>query len=216
MNFSLNSIFQALVPKDKIFIPLFVQASANVLEASRVLNVALHSDSVTRLNAYRTIEMLENQGDEFTHGILQEAASNFVIPFDREDIQALAVELDDVIDFVHGTSKRIELYKIHQLHPAMLEMSGYIHESSKELNKIIQNLHNLRYTEEMRQSLSIIKDYRKKTDRVYRDVIGKLFKEEAEALEVLKLKEVLTFMTGAARSLVSTASVIENVLVKFS
>jgi uncharacterized protein Yka (UPF0111/DUF47 family) len=124
--------------------------------------------------------------------------------------------LDDVIDFIHGTSKRIELYKIHQLHPAMLEMSGYIHESSKELNKIIQNLHNLRYTEEMRQSLSIIKDYRKKTDRVYRDVIGKLFKEEAEALEVLKLKEVLTFMTGAARSLVSTASVIENVLVKFS
>jgi uncharacterized protein Yka (UPF0111/DUF47 family) len=216
MNFSLNSIFQSLVPKDKIFIPLFVQASANVLEASRVLNVALHSDSVTRLNAHRTIEMLESQGDEFTHGILQEAASNFVIPFDREDIQALAVELDDVIDFVHGTSKRIELYKIHQLHPAMLEMSGYIHESSKELNKIIQNLHNLRYTEEMRQSLSIIKDYRKKTDRVYRDVIGKLFKEEAEALEVLKLKEVLTFMTGAARSLVSTASVIENVLVKFS
>jgi uncharacterized protein len=216
MEFSLNSIFQSLVPKDKIFIPLFVQSSSNILEASNVLKMALHSDSVTRLNAYRTIEMLESQGDEYTHGILQEAGANFITPFDREDIQELAVQMDDILDFIHGTSKRIELYKIHQLHPSMLEISVYINEAVMELDKIIKNLHTLRYTEEMRQSLFIIKDYKKKSDNAYKDIIGKLFKEEADAMEVLKLKEVLTFMTKASRSIVSSASVIENVLVKFS
>ncbi|MEZ4800367.1 MAG: DUF47 family protein [Flavobacteriales bacterium] len=216
MNISLNAIFQALVPKDKKFIPLFVQASANTLEAAEVLKNAMTSDSVSRINALKKIEMLETQGDEYTHGILQEAASTFITPFDREDIQSLAVTLDDVYDFIHGTSKRIELYKIHHIHPAMQEIAGYIYESAIELNQIIANLHNLRYTAEMRKSLSIIKNYEKKSQDTYDDVIGQLFKNDSNALEVLKLKEVLSFMLGASNSLVSTASVIENVLVKFS
>lgn len=216
MNISLNAIFQALVPKDKKFIPLFVQASANTLEAAEVLKNAMTSDSVSRINALKKIETLERQGDEYTHGILHEAASTFIIPFDREDIQRLAVTLDDVIDFIHGTSKRIELYKIHHIHPAMQEIAGYIYESAIELNQIIANLHNLRYTAEMRKSLSIIKNYEKKSQDTYDDVIGQLFKNDSNALEVLKLKEVLSFMLGASNSLVSTASVIENVLVKFS
>lgn len=216
MNISLNTIFQALVPKDKKFMPLFEQASANVLEASEMLRVMLHADSVTRLNAHKQIEHLENQGDEFTHGILKEAAATFITPFDREDIQLLAVKLDDVVDFIHGSSKRIELYKIHQLHPAMLEMSVYINESAKELNAIIGNLNTLRYTPQMRDGLAKIKEFEKKADDLYDDAIGKLFKENPNPLEVLKVKEVLSFMTSATNSLVATASVIESVLVKFS
>jgi uncharacterized protein Yka (UPF0111/DUF47 family) len=213
---SLNSIFQSLVPKDKKFFPLFVQASANVVASADALKIALHSDSVTRINAHKEIERLENQGDEYTHGILKEAASTFVTPFDREDIQALAVTLDDVVDFIHGTSKRIELYKITQIHPSMLLLSNLIYEGAKELDIIIQNMPSLRYSVEMRASLSKIKDLEKRADDVYDDVIGKLFKEDTDALEVLKLKEVLSFMTSASNSLVHTASVIENVLVKFS
>lgn len=213
---SLNSIFQSLVPKDKKFFPLFVQASANVVASADALKIALHSDSVTRINAHKEIERLEHQGDEYTHGILKEAASTFVTPFDREDIQSLAVTLDDVVDFIHGTSKRIELYKITQIHPSMLVLSNLIHEGAKELDIIIQNMPSLRYSVEMRASLSKIKDLEKRADDVYDDVIGKLFKEDTDALEVLKLKEVLSFMTSASNSLVHTASVIENVLVKFS
>jgi hypothetical protein len=213
---SLNTIFQSLVPKDKKFFPLFVQASANVVASAEALKIALHSDSVTRINAHKEIERLENQGDEYTHGILKEAASTFVTPFDREDIQSLAVTLDDVVDFIHGTSKRIELYKITQIHPSMLELSNLIHEGAKELDLIIQNMPSLRYSVEMRASLSKIKDLEKRADDVYDDVIGKLFKQDTNALEVLKLKEVLSFMTSASNSLVHTASVIENVLVKFS
>ncbi len=216
MNISLNTIFQALVPKDKKFIPLFVQASANVLEAAEMLRSALHSDSVTRLNTHKKIEHLENQGDEYTHGLLREAASTFITPFDREDIQTLAVTLDDVLDFIHGSSKRIELYKIHHLPPAMLQMSVYIHESAKELDGLIKNLHTLKYSSQMRQSLSKIKEYEKLADELYDEAIGSLFKDNNGPLEVLKVKEVLSFMTSATGSLVSTASVIESVLVKFS
>jgi uncharacterized protein Yka (UPF0111/DUF47 family) len=187
-----------------------------VVASAEALKIALHSDSVTRINAHKEIERLENQGDEYTHGILKEAASTFVTPFDREDIQALAVTLDDVVDFIHGTSKRIELYKITQIHPSMLVLSNLIYEGAKELDVIIQNMPSLRYSVEMRASLSKIKDLEKRADDVYDDVIGKLFKQDTDALEVLKLKEVLSFMTSASNSLVHTASVIENVLVKFS
>lgn len=216
MNISLNTIFQALVPKDKKFIPLFEQASANVLQAAELFREALHADSITRLHSHKKIEYHENQGDEFTHGILREAAATFITPFDREDIQLLAARLDDVIDFIHGTSKRIELYKIHQLHPAMLRMSVYIHESTQELDTIIRNLYTLRYSPQMRESIAKIKEFEKKADDLYDDAISKLFKEDPGPLEVMKVKEVLSFMTGATGSLVSTASVIESILVKFS
>jgi predicted phosphate transport protein (TIGR00153 family) len=112
---SLNNIFQYFVPKDKKFFPLFEQAGANLIEMAKLLKEMVNSDDPNkRAEITKKIEDLEHVGDDITHQIHLELGKNFITPFDREDIHSLASSLDDVADFIHGASNRIDLYKVVQ------------------------------------------------------------------------------------------------------
>lgn len=213
---SFSAIFQALVPKDKKFLPLFVQASANVLHTAELFQKALNSDSVTRITLLREVSLMERQGDEFTHVIIKEASSSFIIPFDREDITALAGALDDVLDYMHGSAKRIELYKIHVIPPNMVELANHALTAVIELDKIVKAMGSLKYTKAMQESIARIADLEKKCDILYDDAIAKLFSDEKNALEILKQKEVYSFLTTITDRCEDAAKVIESILVKFS
>src|SRR5256885_14543040 len=107
---SLNPIFQYFIPKDRKFHPLFEQAASNLVAISKVLVELMVAPTIEkRTPLVRQIEKLEHVGDEITHQIFQEVSSTFITPFDREDIQRMASVLDDVIDYIHGSAKRIEL-----------------------------------------------------------------------------------------------------------
>ena len=213
---SFSSLFQALVPKDKKFLPLFTQSSANVLHTAELFHRALRSDSVTRITLLREVSLMEKQGDEFTHVIIKEASSSFIIPFDREDITALAGALDDVLDYMHGSAKRIELYKIHVIPPAMILLMDIALDAVKELNNIVLAMGKLKYTKEMQQSLARISDLEKRADLIYDDAVAKLFSTESNALEILKQKEVYSFFATITDRCEDAANVIEIILVKFS
>src|SRR5947207_2624176 len=124
---SANSFFQYLLPRDRKFYPLFESASANLVVISKVLYEALTASTFEkRIQLFREIERLEHVGDEITHHIFQEVGHSFITPFDREDIQRLASVIDDILDFIHGAAKRIELYKVDPIHPAMIKLAELI------------------------------------------------------------------------------------------
>jgi len=216
MQRSLDTVFHALLPKDKKFFPLFDQAAANLVETAQALEAALKADSVSRIQANDRIDMLERQGDEITHAILNEATSTFIVPFDREDVQQLADSIDDVVDYIYGTSKRIDLYKIHQMSPAMIRLAEIIVLSSLALQQAIKEMRSLRNSQSVRVHLEKINEYENEADRIMNDAIALLFREETDAMQILKMKEVLTFLEIATDKCEDAANVIESVLIKFS
>jgi uncharacterized protein len=213
---SLDFIFHALLPKDKKFYPLFDQAAENMVKIAKAMNVGLKSDSVARIQAHVEIAQLEAQGDEITHAIMKEAGSTFIVPFDREDVQQLAMALDDVVDYIHGTSKRIDLYKIHTITPAMLELSELILKSAEELQQAITKMRNLRNKAIVKQHLQQISVYENQADKIMNDAIAALFRDEKDAMFILKMKEVLNFLENATDKCEDAANVIESVIIKYS
>src|SRR5436190_259103 len=151
---SLNPIFQYFIPKDKKFHPLFEQAAANMLAISNVLVELMVAPTIEKRSVLvRQIEKLEHVGDEITHEIFQEVSTTFITPFDREDIQRLASVLDDVLDFIHGAAKRIELYKIDPISPAMIKLAELIVLSSEQVNIAVHGLRNRRNYVKVREAL---------------------------------------------------------------
>src|SRR5215471_3926446 len=109
---SINSFINFLLPRDKTFYPLFEKASMNLKICAQNLYLGVSASSPDlRIEHLRKVEKLEHVGDEIAHEIFNELGKNFITPFDREDIHALISSLDDVLDYIHGASKRIELYK---------------------------------------------------------------------------------------------------------
>ena len=212
---SANSIFQYFIPKDRKFYPLFEQASANLVVISKVLYEALTTDSPEKRKAYiREIEKLEHVGDDITHQIFQEVGTSFITPFDREDIQQLASVLDDVIDYIHGSAKRIELYKVERIHPSMIKLSELIMQCSDELNTAITGLRSMKNMMKIREALVRINSIENHADDVFDNAVARLFEDEKDAIEIIKIKEVLSALETATDKCEDAANVIESVMIK--
>ena len=213
---SIDIIFQALLPKDKLFYPLFDQACNNMVEVAKVLEKALKSDSVTRLQSHETINLLEKQGDEITHAIMRETGNTFIVPFDREDIHALAIAIDDVVDYIYGTSKRLDIYKVHQISPAMIRLAEIITLSAIELQSAVREMRSLRNVRKVKAHLHTINTLENEADVIMNSTIAELFKSETDALVILKTKEVITYLEIATDKCEDAAHVIDSVIIKFS
>ncbi len=214
---SLNPILQYFVPKDRKFYPLFEQASANMVAISNVLVELMVAPTIEkRTPLVRQIEKLEHVGDEITHTIFQEVSTTFITPFDREDIQRLASVLDDVIDYIHGSAKRIELYKVDPIHPSMIKLSELILQCATELNIAICSLRTMKNMIKVRESLVRVNSLENHADDIFDNAVARLFEDEKDAIQIIKIKEVLSALETATDKCEDVANVLESVIVKHS
>lgn len=212
---SVNPILQYFVPKDRKFYPLFEQTSANLVAISKVLIEALTTPSAEKRIAFiREIEKLEHVGDELTHTIFQEVSTTFITPFDREDIQRLASIMDDVIDYIHGSAKRIELYKVDPIHPSMIKLAELILQSAEELNIAISGLRSMKNIIRIKESLVRVNSLENHADDIFDNAVARLFEDEKDAIQIIKIKEVLSALETATDKCEDVANVIESIIVK--
>src|ERR671916_1449695 len=103
----------SLVPRPTEFYELFARAGANALECARLAEVRFReypNSSVTQAD----VKAVETAGDQITHDLITLLNTQYVTPFDREDIYELATALDDVVDYIEESSDLLGLYGIEQ------------------------------------------------------------------------------------------------------
>lgn len=211
---SLN-IFQYFTPKDKKFFPLFEKAAANLVVTSKTLVELVNTTSADRRRElYKEIERLEHVGDSITHETFNELSANFITPFDREDIHALVSSVDDVVDFIHGSTKRMELYKIETMTPPIIKLAELILKAAEEINTAVIELKNLKNISKIKEATVRINSIENHADDVFDTALARLFEEEKNAVEVIKMKDVLSALETATDKCEDAADVINSILVK--
>jgi hypothetical protein len=211
----MNNIFSYFIPKDKKFFPLFENASSNLVTMSVVLNKLVNTDDLkTREPLHKEIESLENKGDEITHQIYLELSKTFITPFDREDIHSLATALDDVADYMHGSSNRILLYNVNETTEPIKKLAELVGQACVEVDKAIKELKNLKNIRIVADSCVRINSIENQADYVFDRAIGDLFDFEDDAKTIMKYKEVLSGLENATDMCEDVANVLETILVK--
>ena len=209
------NIFKFLMPTEKKFFPLFEKASSNLLETAVLLTKMVNTaDAVTRRELLREIERLEHVGDSVTHEIFTELGTTFITPFDREDIHALTSVLDDVVDFIYGSAKRIELYKIQVPESNICKLAELIEKSGEELHKAVLGLRDLKNVESIREACIRINSIENHADDIFENAVARLFENEKDAIEIIKIKEVLSVLETATDKCEDAANVLETIIVK--
>jgi len=213
---SLNSIFQYFVPKDKkIFFPLFEQGASNVVTMATVLVEAVNSTNPTsREEMFKQIDRLENKGDEITHQVYLELGKNFITPFDREDIHALASAIDDVADNIQGAANRMSMYRIDDFNDSIKKLSDLILQASVDLEKAIRELKDLKNVRNIADSCIRINSVENQADYVFDRAVADLFLYEKDAIRLIKYKEILSSLETATDMCEDAANVMESILVK--
>ncbi|MEO5911306.1 MAG: DUF47 family protein [Pelobium sp.] len=211
----MNNIFSYFIPKDRKFFPLFEKASSNLVEMSELLKKLVNTDDLAvREPLHKQIEDLEHRGDDVTHQIYLELSKTFITPFDREDIHTLATALDDVADYMHGSSSRILLYNVHESTEPIKKLAELVALACVDVDKAIKELKNLKNVRLIADSCVRINSIENQADYIFDKAIGDLFDFEDDAKVIMKYKEVLKGLESATDMCEDVANVLETILVK--
>jgi predicted phosphate transport protein (TIGR00153 family) len=200
-----------LVPRITEFYDLFEEAGANALETAKKAEQRFreHPSSSVR---QADVKQLETEGDRITRDLIQLLNTHYVTPFDREDIYELATALDDVVDLIEEASDLLELYGIETTARPALEQCRIIVEAVERLNNA---LHALRDIKGVQAELVELKHLEDEGDRIVRDAIAELFRDERiDPLVVIRWKDVYDALENALDATESAANVIGNIVVK--
>ena len=198
-----------LVPTDDRFFGLFSDSARNIEECSRHLRD--HLRNPTDSQGFSRVIDCETRGDELTSAILHRLDTSFVTPFDREDIHALAEEMDDVVDDMHAVAALMGMMSLNEALPEVLEQAELIVRMSEKTVELIGNLESMKGTKPL---LDDIDKLESEGDAVYRRTLARLFSGEFEALDVLKWKDIVTAMEAAMNALEDISDVVESIVLK--
>ena len=201
-----------LLPGDEKYFDRFNDMATRIHESARILNRFFEGESPVPGVADQ-IKRLEHECDEISHEVLRGIDRTFITPIDREDIHQLAVRLDDVIDLIDGTVRRLVLFKITVPTPVSRKLSLTIVEITSEM---VEAVSALRKQKGVIAHCIRMKQLENQGDVAYHEAVASLFAGQIDAIEVIKWKDIYENMEGCIDQCEAVAHVLESVVLKHS
>lgn len=201
----------SLVPRTTAFYELFTKAGANALEAGRLVERRFreHPNSSVR---HSDVKAIEDEGDAITRDLIQLLNTQYITPFDREDIYQLATALDDVVDHLDEASDLLELYGVESPTRQAIEQCRILVGAVEHLSVALTELQGMRGVE---RELVALKKLEDEGDRVLHDAIADLFRDpRIDPLIVIRWKDIFQSLEDALDACETAANVIGNIVVK--
>lgn len=152
-----------------------------------------------------------------THLIFDELGTTFITPFDREDIHDLASCMDDVIDGINSCAKRISIYNPRPISESGKELSRLIQEEAIYICKAMDELETFRKKPTLlREYCSKLHEIENQADDVYEFFITRLFEEEKDCIELIKIKEIMHELEKTTDAAEHVGKILKSLIVKYA
>lgn len=200
------------LPRDEQYFSLFEEAARNITQGAVELQEMIRDFTDVEAKAAR-IRAVEEAGDQITFQIISRLGRSFITPIEREDIFAIARYLDDVVDFIDASSARLASYAIERTTPACEEFAELIVRAARDLERLMALLHR-KDLGHIRQPKMAINKVESEADRLLRRVVAELFTSGADALTVIKWKEIYETLEEVTDRFEGLANLVEGIIVK--
>jgi predicted phosphate transport protein (TIGR00153 family) len=201
------------IPKEFNFFNLFEKQVDFAVEAATYFK-ELTQKGVVDEAAIKKIGDIEHQGDEATHTIFEQLNKTFITPFDREDIHALAGQLDDIIDMINTIASRLNVYKIIRIDKNLIEFAAVIEESVRAVAAMVKGMRNIKNSKLIAQYCVEIHRLENVGDAMRDKVLGELFETEKNPITVIKWKELYEDAETVLDICEDVALVVDSIIVK--
>ncbi len=158
------------------------------------------------------VKAAETEGDGVTRDLITLLNTQYLTPFDRDDIYMLSTKLDDVVDYLEEASDLLGLYGVEMPTRHAVEQCGILVRAVEQLATACDNLKGMRGVQEALVELKSLED---QGDRVLRDALASLFRDERiDPLIVIRWKDIYEALERALDACETAANVIANIVVK--
>lgn len=209
-------MFSFFTKKDTEFYDLFL-ASANYFHNSAELIYDVMSGNNKAEAKISDIVSIEHKADAINDKIIDKLNKTFITPIDREDIYALANGLDDGVDFLQGTLQRAVMYHLNDTSDAAIALSKLLIEATKEILSAFSMLHEItKHEHEILECTYKVSKLESEGDRIYREHVGYMFEHIKDPIELIKWKDILTYMEDTLDHCEKLSDLVRGVVMKYA
>jgi uncharacterized protein Yka (UPF0111/DUF47 family) len=203
-----------VIPQDKIFFDHFERLSAVVMEAADAL-VTLVEDYTDVKGKIQKIEVLEHEGDRITHEIYEQLNVTFITPMEPQEISRLASALDDILDYIDGTTQKMFNYGITETDSHMRELAKLIRLSVAELQEAVRHIRSIKDPRLIETRCIEVNRLENLADDVLAHAITDLFRTQ-DAITIIKLKDIYDYLEVATDKCEDAANVLSDIAIRHS
>jgi hypothetical protein len=202
----------SLLPRDRTFFDLFIEAGQNSVHAATLLDRMMHKWP-EEAGISREILKAEQEGDRITHDIIKRLNTTFVTPIDREDIYGLATQMDDIVDYAEEAADFLGLYKIEAPMEQATALTKVLVAACEQL---AMGLEHLRDFKDLDKYWIEIHRLENEGDRISRDAVASLFSNGIDPMVVIRWKDMFAVLENAIDATETAAQILEGIVIKNS
>ena len=200
-----------LLPKEDKYFDMFNRMATHMMECALLLQ-KLFSDFDNRIAYADKIKEVEHNCDLLTHEIIKKLNQTFITPIDREDIHALASGLDDIVDAIEYTAKRVILYRVDAPTEHARKMSDVLVRIVTSLENAIRSLEN--NGEQVLKECVTMHGLENEGDVYHHEAVDDLFGNETNPITILKMKELYAKMERTIDKCEDVSNILESIVLK--
>ncbi len=211
--------FSKLLPKEGNFFAQFNQHAEHIVEAAQAFSklVENYADPHLRESYNRDVDNAERAADRVTHDVNKSLHQTFITPIDREQIHGLINTMDDVADLIQDSAETMALYDVRNMTDEirrLTDISLRCCERLKDAVALVGKLGEPGAAEAALKTCEEIDRLESDADRVMRSAMSKLFREEPDVRELIKLKAIYELLESITDRCEDVANHIEGIVLE--
>lgn len=213
----LDRAIKWLLPREEHFFVLLQRGAQCAKDASALLvKCTEEADRSSRELTIKKLKEVEHEADRVIVEVYQELNRTFVTPIDRSDIYKLGSELESITDAIYSTAFQIIVHAMEDLPAGSRELAVLVDQCCQEIYEAVSHLQSKTSHLDIRKRCKNIKNFEDQGDIIFRTQIASMFKNESDAIRLLKHKEFLEGLEGSLDLCDDVGNVLSTVVIKNS
>lgn len=206
-------MFGRLMPGEGRFFDLFNELGNEiVLAAGEMAQMMAHFEDAERHAG--AIDRIEKEGDKITHRTIEQLHKTFITPIDRDHIHQLVTAMDDILDLLQDTAQSVYLYDIRSITPEAAKLADICLGCGEKVRDAVAGLSSMDNAKRIMEICTEIDRLESEADHVMRSAIAKLFREEPDVRQLIKLRAVYELLEAVTDRCEDVANIIEGIILE--
>ena len=200
---------------DKFYFENFVAITELSKKAANYLVECFENYNANNIEQMlKSMHEIEHSADIKKHEMREALAKAFVTPIDREDLDMLSHQLDDVIDLIEEVLQKFYIYDIKNIDSPAVDFAKNIVKSCEILSKIMNEFENFKKSKNIHSLIVELNDVEEECDKLYLESMRALTKNTTDVLETVSWRKIYESLEACADACEHVSECVGSVIMK--
>lgn len=214
-------MFGRFMPREGKFFDLFNAHAEQIVAGGRELATLMSKMGASVATAdiaahAQVIDGIETRADKITHETVALLHRTFITPLDRDSIHQLISKMDDILDLIQDVAESMVLYDIRKVTQEARQLTDISLSCCERVRSVVALLPNMEHAQSILKTCREIDQLESDADRVMRSAISRLFRDEADVRQLIKLKAIYELLETVTDRCEDVANIVEGIVLENS